>query len=111
MKNYNYLAQNLKSYKELRKLTMKELSDELDMPKATLRNIMNEGNTTLYTAIRISNGLGISLDMLVTDKDFSDKIFIMDQVQRAGSWLSTLPANKRESIAQLMSDIWNLMGE
>ena len=111
MKDYNHLAQNLRKYKELRKLTMKELSEELDIPKATLRNIMKEGNTTLYTAMRVSRGLGISLDMLVSDKQFSDKLFIMDQMQKASYWLSQLSPPEKAQMAELMSEMWAVLGE
>lgn len=110
MKEHNHLAKNLKSYKALRKITMKELADELDIPKTTLRNIMNEGNTTLHTAIRISQGLGIGLDMLVSDDTFADKIFIMDQMQRAGSWLADVSPEKRDHVAHLMAEMWRAMG-
>lgn len=111
MEDYNYLAQNLRRYKDLRNLTMKELSEELDIPKATLRHIMNEGNTTLHTAIRISQNIGIGLDILVNDNEFSDKIFIMDQMQRAGSWFSQLDSKKKEKMSELMSSIWALLGD
>ena len=92
MKEHNYLARNLKNYKELRDLTTSELAEELDLPKATLKNVMNEGNTTLHTAIHISKNLGICLDMLVSDHDFADKLFIIDHMRNAGSWFSSLPA-------------------
>ena len=111
MNDYNHLAQNLKKYKTLKGMTMNELSDELDIPKTTLQNVMNEGNATLYTAIRISRGMGIGLDMLVSDETFSDKLFIMEQMQRAGSWLAGLPDEKRDDIAQLISKMWAIMGE
>jgi len=111
MNDYNYLAQNLRKYKSRRNLTMKELSEELDIPKATLRHIMNEGNTTLHTAIRISRNIGIGLDMLVSDKAFPDKLFIMDQIQRSGHWFAELDPDKRERIAQLISEIWQVMGD
>lgn len=110
MNDYNYLAQNLRKYKAVRNLTMKELSEELDVPKATIRHIMNEGNTTLHTAIRISRNIGISLDMLVSDKRFSDKLFIMDQMQRAGSWFAELSPEKRDEMSTLMSEMWAILG-
>lgn len=111
MNDYNYLAQNLRKYKAVRNLTMKELSEELNVPKATLRHIMSDGNTTLHTAIRISRNIGISLDMLVSDKQFSDKLFIMDQMQRAGSWFAALPPEKSDKIASLIAEIWEVMSE
>lgn len=109
MNETNHLAQNLRKYKDLRNLTMKELSEELDVPTATLRHIMNDGNTTLHTAIRISRNIGIGLDMLVSDNSFSDKIFIMDQMQRAGSWFAELSPEKKAKSARLMSEMWEVL--
>lgn len=94
MDEYNHLAKNLRNYKANKGLTTKQLSNELGIPKATLRNVMKEGNTTLDTAIRISNGLGISLDMLVNDAGLPNKLIVLKQIQRTGSWLSELPQEK-----------------
>lgn len=111
MEEYNNLARNLRSYKTTKDLTMTELSNELDIPEATLRNVMKEGNTTLHTAIRISRGLGIGLDLLINDESFTDKLFIMDQIQRAGCWLADLPPEKVEKVSALIAEIWEVMSE
>lgn len=102
----NYLAQNLKRYKELRQMTMKEFAGELDIPVSTLRTILREGNTTLHTAIHISRSLEVSLDMLINDRDFSDKLFILNHMQKAGAWFAGFPQEKKDNIASLMADIW-----
>lgn len=111
MKEYNHLAQNLKNYRAVKNLTMKEMSNELDIPEATLRNVMKEGNATLDTAIRISKGLGISMDMLVSDADLPDKLIVLKQIQWAGSWLAKLPPEKSDKIASLIAEIWEVMSE
>ena len=111
MKEYNRLAQNLRSYKAAKNLTTKQLSSELDIPEATLRNVMKDGNTTLDTVIRISKGLDISLDMLINDADLPDKLIVLKQIQRAGSWLAELPSEKSDKIASLIAEIWEVMSE
>lgn len=111
MKEYNHLARNLRSYKAAKNLTTKQLSSELDIPEATLRNVMKEGNATLDTVIRISSGLGISMDMLVSDADLPNKLIVLKQIQRAGSWLAKLPPEKSDKIASLIVEIWEVMSE
>ena len=111
MNEHNYLAKNLKNYKESKNLSIGKLAEELDISKATLKHIMNDGNTTLHTAIRISKNIGIGLDMLVSDNAFSDKVFIMEQMQKAGSWSARLSPEKRKRMAELMSETWNLLGD
>ena len=111
MKEYNHLSRNLRSYKAAKNLTTKQLSSELDIPEATLRNVMKDGNTTLDTVIRISKGLDISLDMLINDADLPDKLIVLKQIQRAGSWLAELPPEKSDKIAALIAEIWEVMSE
>jgi len=111
MKEYNHLARNLRSYKTAKNLTTKQLSIELDIPEATLRNVMKDGNTTLDTVIRISKALDISLDMLINDADLPDKLIALKQIQWAGSWLAKLPPEKSDKIASLIAEIWEVMSE
>lgn len=81
----NHLAQNFKCHKELRKISMKGFADELDIPVSALRTIMREGHTTLHTAIHISRSLKVSLDRLINNRAFSNNIFILDHMQKAGA--------------------------
>ena len=111
MKEYNHLARNLRSYKAAKNLTTKQLSSELDIPEATLRNVMKDGHTTLDTVIRISKALDISLDMLINDADLPDKLIVLKQIQKAGSWLAKLPPEKSDKIAALIAEIWEVMSE
>lgn len=109
MKETNYMAKNLRNYKDLRKLTMKQFASELNVPLSTLRTILKHGNTTLHTAILISRKLGVSLDMLVNDQNFPDKLFFMDQMQRTASWFASLSIEKRERFANLVTDMWTMI--
>lgn len=88
---------------------MKEFAAELDIPLSTLRTVLKEGNTTLHTAIQISRRLGISLDMLTNDRDFPDKLFFMEQMQRTASWFTELPAEKKDVFAKLVTDMWTMV--
>lgn len=105
----NHLAESLRYYKELRKLTMKDFAAQLDIPLSTLRTILKHGNTTLHTAIKISRKLGVSLDILVNDHNLPDKLFFMEQMQRSASWFANLPADKKDAFAGIMTDMWNMI--
>lgn len=109
MNEQNYLAENLKCYKKLRKMTMKEFADELDIPLSTLRTILKEGNTTLHTAIQISRRLDVSLDALINDQELPDKLFFMDQMQKSASWFAELPIKKKDAFASLVSDMLTMI--
>lgn len=109
MNKYNCLAQNLKKYRELRRISMKAFAEELDMPLSTLRTILKDGNTTLHTAIHISQSLGVSLDMLVGSSCFSDKLFILDYMKKTCQWFSQLPPETRDDIAAHLVSIWKAL--
>ncbi len=106
MKKRNLLSENLKAYQKSQQLSLMEFSEELDIPKSTLRAILRDGNTTLETAIHISEHMGVGLDALVYDTHFSDKQFIIKHIDQSGKWIAEFPGEKKEAIAALLAEIW-----
>jgi len=49
--------------------------------------------------------------MLINDADLPDKLIVLKQIQRAGSWLAELPPEKSDKIASLIAEIWEVMSE
>ena len=111
MKRTNLLSANLRMYRKMKNLTLTEFSQEIDIPKSTLRAVLKDGNTTLDTAMRISAGMKAPLDRLVYDEQFSDRLFILEHMEKSGSWLASFPEEKREKIAKLLAKVWEVMGE
>ena len=109
MKRNNNLSSILKSYQNLRNISVAEFSKELDIPDSTLRALLKDSNTTLDTAVRISNSLGISLDNLVFDNSFSNKLFILRYMGNIINWHDSFPTDKKEKLASLMADIWEVL--
>lgn len=109
MEKENFLSKNLKACQKSQGMSLMEFAEELGVPKSTLRAILKDGNTTLDTAIRIAVSMGMGLDRLVHDKQFSDKQFILNHLERAGAWFTSLPEDTRGKIAELVAEIWKLM--
>ena len=107
----NNLSTNLKAYQNHRNLSLSEFAAELAVPKNTLRYILTNGNTTLFTAIQISQALGTTIDNLVNNEHMPDEIFILKQIEDTISCLSILPPEKRRQIASLISDIFHVIEE
>ena len=107
----NNLSTNLKSYQKYRNLSLSEFAAELGIPKNTLRDILINGNTTLFTAQQISQSLGITLDKLINDEHMPDELFLLKQIESTTSCLSTLPENKRRKLASHLSEIWRILSE
>lgn len=105
----NYLSQNLRSYKSIPNISVRKLARQLGIPASTLRNIMKDGNTTLDTAIRISENLNIGLEMLFRDANLPHKLVALYQIQRATHWLNNFSYEKHNALQSLLSEIWAAM--
>ena len=64
MEKHEIFAKNLEAIRTYRNQSVGEFSKELGIPKSTLQAVRNSGHTTLDTAIRIADGLGLPLDDL-----------------------------------------------
>lgn len=111
MEKENFLSENLKACQRSRGMSLMEFAEELDVPKSTLRAILKDGNTTLETAIRIAVNMGIGLDRLVHDRQFSEKQLILVHLEWVGDWFMSLPKETRGKIARLIAEIWTLIGK
>lgn len=78
------LGVNLRNMRESRGLSLAEFSKELDLPKTTLQSILDHGQTTLYTALHISQRLDIPLDTL------TNGVLSQQQFRRLDGFLSDL---------------------
>ena len=101
----NNLSNNLKAYQQLRDSSLTEFSEELGIPKSTLRAVMRDGNTTLDTAIRLAEGLGVSLDELVYDERLPDRIGLAQLLLRGLGWYASLPDDTRTAVAFHIGEI------
>lgn len=57
-------AKNLNLIREFKGWSMAEFAAEIAIPRSTLQTVLNSGQTTLDTALRIAHQLGIPLDTL-----------------------------------------------
>lgn len=105
MEKSNNLSNNLKAYQQARNLSLIEFSEELSIPKSTLRSVMRDGNTTLDTAIRLAEGMGVSLDDLVYDKRLPERLSLGQLVLRGLEWYTSLSAETQATVASLLNEI------
>lgn len=67
MEEQRTFGKNLDEIRGINGQSIGELAKIADIPKSTLQSIRHNGNTTIDTAVRISDALGLSLDSLVRD--------------------------------------------
>ena len=63
MNQSNDFARSLAAICKSGNLSLVEFSRMLDVPKTTLKNIMDNGNATLSTALRIADHLNVPLSL------------------------------------------------
>lgn len=91
-------AKNLEALREINRQSIAEFAQEAGIPKSTLQSVRLSGHTTLDTAIRISDGLGIPLDSLTGDEHLAEKVDTIRHLLRSVDWLRDLPASEQEEI-------------
>ena len=91
-------AKNLAAIQAYRGQSLEEFALDIGMAKSTLRSIRVSGNTTLNTALLISERLGLSLDSLVGDAALPEKTQLTRHLIRSFDCLRTLSPEKREEV-------------
>ena len=111
MERKNNLSENLKAYQELywKNKDAGEFSSEFHIPKSTFRSIIDSGNTTLYTAIRIADGLGITLDELVFGEAPTQSLGQMQWFLQGTDWFAKLSPEKQRSALYHMGEIMKII--
>ena len=105
------MAENLKNMRKARRLSLAEFSKELDIPKSTLQSVLADGQTSLNTAIRISEKLHISLDTLIGGTLSTEQVWIMDGLLSGVEWFSRLPPEKQKEAGEFICALIQLILE
>ncbi|MBR2132601.1 MAG: helix-turn-helix transcriptional regulator [Oscillospiraceae bacterium] len=111
MDKHRNFAKNLAAIRNAREESLAEFSKELGVPKSTLQAILNEGNTTLYTALHISERLNISLDELANDTTLSQRFDVFHNILRSLHWFSSLSQTQQEAVKYHLYQILEVMNQ
>jgi len=98
-------VQNLTALCNFRNQSLSEFSKELDIPISTLKYVMSEGNTTLDTAIHISEALNLPLDSLLSDTSITEKLGIVHWTLQTVEWYGQLSEAKQRETISLVEQI------
>lgn len=98
MRSPELFAKNLEAIREINGQSIAEFAEEAGVPKSTLQSVRISGNTTLDTAIRISNGLDLPLDSLTGDGSLAEKIDIIRYVLQSIDWFQDLSTGEQNEV-------------
>lgn len=99
MEKHEIFARNLEAIRIYKGQSISELAGEIGVPKSTLQSVRISGNTTLDTAMRIADGLGLSLDSLVSDDLLVQKISTTQYLLQAVEWFQALSDSEQEEVS------------
>lgn len=98
MEKHKIFAKNLAAIQAYRGQSLGEFALDIGIPKSTLRSVRTNGNTTLNTAVLISEGLGMSLDSLVGDTKLPEKTQLARHLIQSLDCLRVLSPSEREEV-------------
>ena len=96
-RHWNFIK-NLEAIQRINGQSLAEFAQEIGIPKSTLQSVLEQGNTTLYTAIRISDGLDLPLDALVNDELLAPKVDIARYLLQNLDWFHSLTVEDQETV-------------
>lgn len=100
LERHEIFAKNLETIREINGQSIEEFAEEIGLPKSTLQSIRLSGNTTLDTAMRIADGLGLSLDSLTGDSRVPEQIDLVRHLLKSIAWMRELSAGEQETVAE-----------
>ena len=98
LEKHEIFAKNLETIRRYRNQSVGEFSREIGIPKSTLQSVRNSGNTTLDTALRIADGLGLPLDSLTSDSRLAEKADLVWYLLQSVDWLRGLSKQEQEEV-------------
>ena len=104
-------AENLRNLRAARNKTVAEFAEELAVPKSTLQKILETGQTTLTTAIQISESIGVPLDTLTNGRLTERQMKILDGFMHQFIWYNSLTQIQREEAESCMTALIRLIEE
>lgn len=111
MEKHKTFAKNLEAIRIYRGQSVSEFAKAAGLPKSTFQSVRANGHTSLDTAVRISDGLGLSLDSLTSDNGLAEKIDIVQQLLQAVEWFRALSSEDQEKVAAHFRGILEVLGK
>lgn len=109
MEKHEIFAMNLTAIQKDHGQSLQMFADQLNMSKSTLQSVCASGNTTLDTAARIADGLGLPLDSLVGDAALPEKIRLVRSLIQSVEWFRILSPSEQEEVLNHFQRILEVM--
>ena len=91
-------AKNLEAIRVLRSASLSEFSEELDVSKSTLQEILRNGNTSLYTATHIAGQLKVPLSTLTGEVVSEESLDALSALLNSFNWFTFLSKEDQQTV-------------
>ncbi len=95
---HKIFLRNLEAIRKINGQSLAEFAKEAGIPKSTLQSVRVNGSTTLDTAIRIADALGLPLDSLIGDEQMPRKADLVQHILTSVGWFQGLSSGEQEEV-------------
>ena len=92
-------AENLEAVRKIKNVSMAEFSEELNIPKSTLRDVLKDGNASLHTALHIAGQLDIPLSALTGEAIPAKELDPLRTLLTCFQWFASLDGERQAAVA------------
>ena len=103
MYNTSNFKENLNALKKARQCSLTEFSEALNLPTSTLQSILGSGQTSLDTACRISDAVGIPLSVPARDSFPAERFEVLHGFLVQLGWFAELGSTDQRVVADAFS--------
>lgn len=98
MNQCGHFAKSLEAIRKINNASLTEFSEELDIPKSTLQDILKDGNTSLHTALHIAGRLNVPLSTLTGEMIPTENLDALAALLKSFEWFSHLSGEDQKTV-------------
>lgn len=102
-------AKNLEMIRKINHASIAEFSEELDIPKSTLQDILKDGNTSLHTALHIARQLKVPLSTLTGEVIPGENLTALSALLQSFGWFDSLSREDQKVVAKHIRAIMEIL--
>ncbi len=109
MERCKNFTNNLSAIQKSKKHSLSEFSKELGIARSTLQSVLEDGNTSLYTALRIADSLDVPLSSLTGEIIPMKSLDSILDLLHCLEWFRELSSKDQEDVTQHIRAIMEVL--
>lgn len=109
MDKHENFRKNIRTILQAEHLSITELSQKTGVPRSTIQSVLRDGQTTLNTALRLADGLGIPISVLIDSSPDTDQLQLLHGLFSLLGWFNRLSYRDQQTILEHMRPILEVL--